>query len=214
MIPDGTAVRDDGATLRRKAFVDAARAAFFRNGYAGTTMSSIAAHVGGSKTTLWNYFPSKEALFAAVVDDIVDHYGVALQVELPIDEDVTSALRRFATILMDTLMSDPILSLYQLVVGEARRFPHLAETFYDRAPRRGKERLAQWMAAKMARGELRRGDPMQAVYHFAGLCQSGVYQHAVLGLPQGRERDRLAADIEAALDAFERAWGADTAAHA
>ena len=42
MIPDSTVVLDDAAAARRKAFVDAAREAFFTNGYAGTTMSSIA----------------------------------------------------------------------------------------------------------------------------------------------------------------------------
>lgn len=207
MIPGGTPPCADPAAARRKAFVDAARAGFFAKGYAGTTMSSIAARVGGSKTTLWSYFPSKEDLFAAVVDDIVGQYGAALQVDLPRDGDVVTVLRGFATVLMSTLLSDPILSLYQLVVGESRRFPHLAQTFYDRAPRRGKERLALWMADKMERGELRRGDPMQAVYHFAGLCQSGLYQHAVLGLPEGRDGDRLEADIDAAIDTFHRAWG-------
>lgn len=207
MIPDGTPPCGDPAAARRKAFIDAARAGFFAKGYAGTTMSSIAARVGGSKTTLWSYFPSKEDLFAAVVDDIVGQYGAALQVDLPRDGDVVTVLRGFATVLMSTLLSDPILSLYQLVVGESRRFPHLAQTFYDRAPRRGKERLALWMADKMERGELRRGDPMQAVYHFAGLCQSGLYQHAVLGLPEGRDGDRLEADIDAAIDTFHRAWG-------
>src|SRR3546814_10973530 len=88
MIPVSTVSADDATAARRKAFVDAAREGFFANGYAGTTMSSIASTVGGSKTTLWSYFPSKEALFEAVVDDIVDYYGAALQVELPVDEDV------------------------------------------------------------------------------------------------------------------------------
>src|SRR3546814_2195616 len=88
MIPVSTVSGDDAAALRRKAFVEAARKGFLANGYAGTTMSSIASAVGGSKTTLWTYFPSKEALFEAVVDDIVDYYGAALQVELPMDEAV------------------------------------------------------------------------------------------------------------------------------
>src|SRR3546814_6157083 len=86
------------------------------------------------------YFPSKEALFEAVVDDIVDYYGAALQVELPVDEDVLPVLRRFGQVLMTTLTSDPLLALYQLVVGAARRFPHLAEAFYERGPRRGQAR--------------------------------------------------------------------------
>ena len=206
MIPDSTATLDDAATARRKAFVDAARAAFFTNGYAGTTMSSIASKVGGSKTTLWSYFPSKEDLFEAVVDSIVEEYGDALAVDLPLDEPVPEVLRRFGNLLMTKLTATPILSLFRLVVGEAERFPHLAKTFYDRGPRRGKARAAIWVGEKMARGELRMGNPLRAVQHFTGLCQSGLYQFAVLGLPEGRDLDRLAAEIDDAVDIFYRAW--------
>ena len=111
---------------------------------------------------------------------------------------------------MTALVTTPLLSLFRLVVGEAERFPHLAETFYERGPRRGKARAAVWVAAKMERGELRAGDPMQAVRHFAGLCQAGIYQHAVLGLPEGRETGRLAAEVDAAVGTFYRAWGPET----
>lgn len=206
MIPDSTAPVDEAATARRKAFVDTARELFFANGYAGTTMSSIASKVGGSKTTLWTYFPSKEELFEAVVDDIVEHYGAMLTIDLPLDEPVPDVLRGFGTMLIAKLTSTPLLLLYRLVVGEAGRFPHLAETFYERGPRPGKARAALWVAEKMARGEIRRGDPMRAVQQFAGLCQSGLYQFAVLGLPEARDLSRLADEVEAAVDTFCRAW--------
>lgn len=211
MIPDGTVAPDDPAAIRRKAFVDAAREAFFARGYAGTTMSSIARDVGGSKTTLWSYFPAKEDLFAAVVDDIVGRYGQALSIDLPLDEHVVIVLHRFANVLMNTLLSDPILALYRLVVGEAQRFPHLAEMFYDRGPRRGKARLAVYIAELMARGELRKGDPTIAVQQFVGMCQSGLYQFELLGLPEAGDRARLAADIDTAIDSFYRAWRPDGA---
>jgi AcrR family transcriptional regulator len=207
MIPDSTAALDDAAAMRRKAFVDAARELFFANGYAGTTMSSIASKVGGSKTTLWTYFPSKEDLFAAVVDDIVRQYGDVLRIELPLDEPVTDVLRRFGSVLMTKLTAKPLLSLYRLVVGEAERFPHLAETFYNRGPRPGKARAADWVAEKMVRGEIRMGDPMRAVQQFSGLCQSGLYQFAVLGLPEGRDLTRLQEEVDAAVDTFYLAWG-------
>ena len=209
MIPASTAPTDDATAQRRKAFIDAAREAFFANGYAGTTMSSIASKVGGSKTTLWSYFPSKEDLFAAIVDDIVEHYGQVLTLDLPVDRPVREVLRNFGNVLMTKLTSTPLLSLYRLVVGEADRFPHLAETFYDRGPRRGKARAAEWVAEKMARGELRMGNPMRAVQHFSGLCQSGIYQFAILGLPEGRDLDRVAAEVEDAVDTFYRAWKPD-----
>ena len=206
MIPDSTPALDDAAAARRKAFVDAARALFFANGYAGTTMSSIASKVGGSKTTLWTYFPSKEDLFAAVVDGIVEQYGDALTIDLPLDEPVPDVLRRFGLVLMSKLTATPLLSLFRLVVGEADRFPHLAETFYDRGPRRGKARAAAWVAEKMARGEIRPGDPMRAVQQFAGLCQSGIYQFAVLNLPEARDTSRLLEEVDDAVDTFTRAW--------
>jgi AcrR family transcriptional regulator len=210
MIPASTASIDDAAAIRRKAFVDAARELFFANGYAGTTMSSIASKVGGSKTTLWTYFPSKEDLFAAVVDDIVSQYGDALTIDLPLDQPVPDVLRRFGSVLMTKLTATPLLSLYRLVVGEAARFPHLAETFYDRGPRRGKARAADWIAEKMVRGEIRMGDPMRAVQQFAGLCQSGLYQFAVLGMTEARDLSRLQDEVDAAVDTFYRAWGTET----
>src|SRR3990167_6055257 len=128
MIPSSTAPLDDAAALRRKAFVDAARELFFAHGYAGTTMSSIAGKVGGSKTTLWNYFPSKEDLFAAVVDGIVEQYGDALPIELPIAQPVPAVLRRFGNVLMTKLTAKPLLSLYRLVVGEGDPLPPLPAT--------------------------------------------------------------------------------------
>lgn len=196
----------DSAILRRKAFVDAGRTAFFTQGYAGTTMSSIASKVGGSKTTLWTYFPSKEDLFVAVVDDIVDQYGDALSIKVSLDDDVFVTLRRFADVLMATLLSEPILALNRLVIGEAHRFPHLAALFYERGPRRGKRRLADYLEASMARDALRPGDPALVAQQFTGACQSGVYQKALLGLPEGRDESQLEKDIEMAMDCFRRTW--------
>lgn len=210
MIPDGTPEIECPVAQRRKAFVDAAREAFFANGYAGTTMSSIASAVGGSKTTLWSYFPSKEELFAAVVDDIVEHYGEALSVQIPDDGDIVAALRQFGRALMNTIMSDQIIALHRLVMSEATRFPHLAEMFYERGPRRGKARLAEYMQRAMDRGCLRQGDPMLAVLQLSALCQAGVYQTELLNLERSWSDSSLDAEIDVAVDTFCRAWRPDS----
>ena len=123
-----------------------------------------------------------------------------------VDRPVPEVLRNFGNVLMTKLTSPPLLSLYRLVVGEADRFPHLAETFYDRGPRRGKARAAEWVAEKMVRGEIRMGDPMRAVQHFSGLCQSGVYQFALLGMREAGDIDRLAEEVDLAVEHFCRAW--------
>ena len=50
---------------KRRAIIAVAREAFLARGYAATSMSEIAANLGGSKGTLYNYFRSKEELFGA-----------------------------------------------------------------------------------------------------------------------------------------------------
>lgn len=202
-------VLDPAGSKRRRIFVAAAVEAFFANGYGATTMSSIAAVVGGSKTTLWTYFPSKEALFAAVVDDVIERHGQALSVELPEDEDIVLVLRRFGKVLMATLLSEPILNLHRLVIGEASRFPHLAELFYERGPRRGKARLAIYLARAMDKGELRRGEPLAAARQFAALCQAGSYQFAIMNFCSQQRDAQTTSDIELAVETFCRGWAVD-----
>lgn len=170
-------------------------------------MSSIAAKVGGSKTTLWTYFPSKQDLFAAVVDDLVERYGRALDVELDPDTDVAKSLRLMGRALLETIHSQPIIDLHRLTIGEAGRFPELARLFYERAPARGKTRLAHYIREAMARGKLRTGDAADAGRMFVGMLQAGSIQHHLLGLAGKPGPKALERELDAALDAFMRAWG-------
>src|SRR5580698_7433873 len=54
---------------KRRAILDVASEVFVAQGYAATSMSEIAARLGGSKGTLYNYFRSKEELFSAFIVD-------------------------------------------------------------------------------------------------------------------------------------------------
>lgn len=195
------------AETKRAAFVHTAREMFFNLGYAGTSMSGVAAKVGGSKTTLWSYFPSKEALFAAVVDELVERYGRSLDLALDVELELPHALRLFGAAMMGIVMSPPIVALHRLVIGEAGRFPELGALFFERGPGRGKAKLAAWLAHAMDEGEVRRGDARLASNQFSHMCQSGIYQACLLGLQPTATADEIAKDIEAAVDSFVRAWG-------
>lgn len=209
MIPDSIAESapvDCVREARREAFVTAARTAFFAQGYGGTAMSAIAAAVGGSKTTLWNYFPSKQDLFAAVVDDFVERYGQEMGTPIDPAMPLTDVLREFGARLMGIVLAPDILDLHRLVTGEAGRFPELGALFFERGPKRGKDRLAAYLAQAMADGRVRAGDADRATRLFIYMCQSGCHQQALLGLGPRPTADEIARDVEAAVETFVRAW--------
>lgn len=169
-------------------------------------MSSISASVGGSKTTLWTHFPSKQDLFAAVVDDVVERYGRALEVPLDPNADVADSLRLMGRALLKTIHSQPIIDLHRLTIGEAGRFPELARVFHERGPARGKARLQQYVREAMARGKLRQGDAADAVRLFSGMLLTGSVQLHMLGLIDEPGTAELERELEVAVDAFLRAW--------
>ena len=59
---------EEGSVLAR--IVRQARTHFFSHGYSQCTMDELAAELGMSKKTLYVHFASKEALMAAVIDDL------------------------------------------------------------------------------------------------------------------------------------------------
>src|SRR5882757_67000 len=121
---------------RRDTILAVATASFLVHGYAATSMSTIAATLGGSKGTLWSYFPSKEALFTAVLDDLTATYRDQLQALLdPRRGDVRATLKQFAAGFIAKILSCDAIGLHRLVQAEAGRFPEIGAIFYERAPR-------------------------------------------------------------------------------
>ena len=75
--------RPAGAKSRQTAIVTAATDVFLRYGYNRTTMAELAAAAGLSRPTLYETFPSKDDLFAAVIHNLsqqtIERYRVMLQ---------------------------------------------------------------------------------------------------------------------------------------
>ena len=191
---------------RREAILAIATASFLEQGYSATSMSAIAATIGGSKATLWSYFPSKEALFAAVLDHATSAYRAQLSHLLDISGDLQTTLRRFCTSYLERVTSPQALALHRLVSAEAGRFPEMGRIFYDRAPGMIHGRLGDFLGSAMERGLLRLADPAWAAKVLISLCMAGTYQHLLIGRLTAPTTELLAADADAAIDVFLRAY--------
>jgi TetR/AcrR family transcriptional regulator len=62
---------------RRRQILDAAAELFASRGFAGTTTREIAATIGTTETVLFRHFPSKEGLYAAILEDRIPAASVA-----------------------------------------------------------------------------------------------------------------------------------------
>src|SRR6187200_1624097 len=77
---------------RRGRIVDAARHLILRHGLRATTMEAIAREAKIAKPTLYGYFADKEAVFAAIIQALVDDVRAAVHTALNGEGDVVAKI--------------------------------------------------------------------------------------------------------------------------
>lgn len=192
--------------LRRRAILEVARAVFAEEGYAAASMSSIAARVGGSKATLYNYFRSKEELFAAIVHARCEEEGsVVFNFDLA-DDDLASTLQRVGEGFLRMIISDETMAMHRVILAEIERFPELGRIFYEGGPRRGIVRLAAFLERAMAERRLRRADADLAAEQFLTLCKvKHHFKRQYTGAPPPTAAE-IKAHVALTVDTFLRAY--------
>ena len=191
---------------RRETILDVARDCFLAEGFAATSMSSIAARLGGSKGTLYNYFPSKEELFAAMMQRTCAELQATLFDVGPEDGDTEAKLEHFARGFLSHLMSPEAIAIQRVVVSESERFPELGRVFYDCGPKIVLARIGAYLEELMDAGRLRRTDPIVAAQHFKDLAISGVYWPYLWGVATAPTEGEFDAQVTRAVDTFLRAY--------
>jgi AcrR family transcriptional regulator len=193
---------------RREAILKVAQEVFFEEGYASASMSTIAARLGGSKGTLYNYFKSKDELFAAYVHDACAKVAEDAFDRLSNDEDpVEGVLQRLGEVLIAHISSDWAVRNFRLIVTECKRAPELARIFYDAGPALGRERLRAYFERAAARGALRITDFPRAVDHFFALCKGDHHFRLIMNLVDPPSPEKIHADVTAAIAVFMAAYG-------
>jgi AcrR family transcriptional regulator len=192
---------------RREAILDVAEEVFLEQGYAAASMSEIAARLGGSKGTLYNYFKSKDELFETYVQrrcvlNLEAVYGVAYE-----GESMRETLARLGRIYLRRVLSEDNLRHFRLIIAEAERSPEVGRLFYEAGPGRGDQRLAQKMAEWTARGLIDAPDPMKAAHQFVGLCHNHYFKARLCNYVPELTDEQIETEVTAAIDTFLRAFG-------
>ena len=193
---------------RREAILDVASDVFLEEGYANASMSTIAARLGGSKGTLYNYFKNKEQLFAAyVVRHCAWQRDAMFEIEGELG-DIREALIKTGRIYLSIVLSDFSMANFRVIVAEAQRTPEIGQAFFEAGPRSGAKLLGATLQKAVDSGQLEIDDPVHAAQQFIGLCQNRLLKARLcnaMAEPTPEEIDR---EVLPAVKVFLAAYGA------
>jgi len=190
---------------RREAILQVAAEVFFEEGYQATSMSAIAARLGGSKGTLYNYFDSKEALFEAHIRESCGRIAAEI-LDFSDDQPVPEVLQRLGERYIERIYSEWSVRTFQIIVAEAKRTPELARQFFAAGPMVGHDRLKDYLGRATARHEVKIADCSEAAWQFLGLCRIHHLEVMLGVIPQPSPAERTK-QVEWAVEMFMMRYG-------
>jgi len=192
---------------KRQAILDVAAEVFREAGFERASMSEICARVGGSKATLYNYFPSKEELFFEVMFLSTEAEFEATHKALdPTTEDIGASLKNFGERFLTLLCSPEVLAVRRLIVAESGR-SELGRLCYTRGPKRSQAEVSRFLASAMAQGRLRQADPLVATLHLRGLLEAELLDRFFFQVDDAVSKKEIKAITERAICVFMAAYG-------
>ncbi len=137
----------------------AARKAFAEQGYAATSLSSIASRVGIRKASLLHHFRTKDSLYVAVIDELIaELYRLVLNAQLG-EASFVERLDRLGELVVNYLGQNPAAA--KLVVHELMGSGRYLRVKGSEAVQGTLATTTAFLEAGMTAGEFTRQDPKQ-----------------------------------------------------
>ncbi|WP_338922027.1 TetR/AcrR family transcriptional regulator [Pseudomonas silesiensis] len=186
---------------KRAAIIQAAIAEFRANGFDITSMDKIAATAGVSKRTVYNHFPSKEELFAEILNQLWARLTAEPETSYRPDLPLRDQMRRMLMVKLQMLSDDNFLDLARIAIAATIHSPERAQNMVARMGER-EESLTQWIRAAQADGRLKPVEPEFAAQQIQGMLKSFAFWPQIsMGLPT-LSAERQSTVVESALDMF------------
>lgn len=197
------AFRKTRAHSKRTDIMDAASRLFAAHGFREVSTATLAAEAGVSTATLYRYFPDKESLFGAVIDELVADVIQAPAVRSSASEN---RLRDLALRYADLLSDSMVVGLIRAVVADREN----SSAFGERLETHGSGILAKEFETEI-RALLSEHNPEEATSTSqASMELRGVLEHNTL-LPEllfhvQPDRGELPGLVDRILDSWCRRW--------
>ena len=169
------------ARERQASIIIAAAALFAQKGFNGTTTREIAKTAGISEALLYRYFPTKRALYAAILAEKVQ----LSQLLATVDEAAKKRddVRVFTLIAKFRIHRGTDPSLLRLLLFSALEGHELSDMFFRNRHRVFYDYLAGYIARRTREGAFRKVDPLLAAQSFIGMIVYHRLLHEIFKVP-------------------------------
>ena len=179
---------------------------FLERGYVIATMDDISRRAGMSKKTIYQLFPTKQALFAALIARNMAH------VISPIRADDGSrapraVLRDFLRHLAHFALAPRQIAMQRLIISEVLRAPELAQSFQREAMEQGHGVLIDWLERQRRAGTLALDHAEEAASMLCGYVVSDWKLRLLYGLDAAPTDQAIDQRVDRALDIFLKGEG-------
>jgi TetR/AcrR family transcriptional regulator, mexJK operon transcriptional repressor len=172
----------------RGRILDAAQAQFMAAGFEAASTNRIVAAFGGSKATVFRYYPTKERLLEGVLLRIADRWLSAVDLRaLPVGQP-EQWLTGCASQMLGWILGPEPLFVGRLAIAEGHKFPELGKVFEERAIGPLRVSLAARLGAWHREGLLISVSPEHDAEHFLDLTFAGEVSRALYGRPARSSR--------------------------
>ena len=184
----------------RQRIIEAAREAFTTEGYR-SSIERIAQLAGVAKQTVYNHFPTKEALFDEMTQENNNLFSVPLAGS---PENPRQTLTEFGRLYYSCVLSGQCSAWIRVIAAESPRFPEMAARTYQLGPGAMLAQLADYMQRAMALKRLRQDDPHLAAEILYGMFSGAERTRMLFGVD--RETYDPDARVATIVDCFMRAY--------
>jgi AcrR family transcriptional regulator len=162
-----TKTKKSSGRERQASIISAAASLFAQKGFNGTTTREIARTAGISEALLFRYFPTKRALYAAILAEKVQ----LSQLLATVDEAAKKRddVRVFTLIASFRIHRGADPSLLRLLLFSALEGHELSDMFFRNRHRVFYDYLAGYIARRTREGAFRKVDPLLAAQSFVGM---------------------------------------------
>lgn len=170
---------------RQERIIQGAMRLFAAKGFRGTTTREIAQRLGISEALMFKYFPSKEALYRAIIKKRTDGAEEMLfPPEVIQAKDDRKVFQAIATNLIERNVEDP--TFMRLLHFSALEGHELARIFFTNHAQKKIQLLARYIEERIKEGVFRQVSPELAAQGFLGMIIHYVQARELFGLRHWR----------------------------